>query len=128
MTREKTDLRVALSGEAIAMLSKLAPMTPQGGRWLDYGADSEAAMELVDAHMADWNLEEGYRYYGLTFAGEVVAATLAEQRKELVKTIADDLEDAATDCDGHTPYSILMALSKEVKENYSTAATQDTTP
>lgn len=26
-----------------------------------------------------------------------------------------DLENAATDCDGHTPYSILMALAEEAR-------------
>lgn len=35
---------------------------------------------------------------------------------------ADDLENAATDCDGHTPYSILMALAGEFRE----AAAQST--
>ncbi len=43
----------------------------------------------------------------VTLSGDHVYVSLSH--------VVDELEDAATDCDGHTPHSILMALSEELR-------------
>lgn len=49
----------------------------------------------------------------------LIDSAVAAERERVLKAIVGDLENAATDCDGHTPYSILMALAEEIRAEHS---------
>lgn len=54
-----------------------------------------------------------------TRAADLLLATIDSERERVLEAIVGDLENAATDCDGHTPYSILMALAEEIRAEHS---------
>ena len=51
-------------------------------------------------------------YVPESLVGEAEKEAIRAERERMV----GELENAATDCDGHTPYSILMALATELRE------------